>query len=186
MKKQNKKSQGSLITLVLLVMIGIVAVALVGAFIVKMVRDNTQTNNIKVELSLDPAGTFYDTATDPDNSDPSSNQVQVNYVKIDSGGNNDQITGLKLVFYIQGNAFACTVNQIPTLLGSITYKYISQKPDSVEVYPIATISGKEKLLGMIAKTNINAINKNKNIRDPRIVSVESCSSGNLPDENVKV
>jgi len=186
----NKRGQSNILTTVLLVLVGLVAVTILAVFIINLVRQNSQIENNKVELSIDYVGTFYDTTNTEAGGcivvNPGDCQSQVIYVKINSNTNNSKLSALKLVFNIDGNSVICTTSDVPNMFESRTYKYLAQKPDFVEIVPVINISGKEKSLVVVDKFDIKAINKSMNILDPKIVSLDSCSSSGLPEEKLKI
>jgi len=185
----NKKAQTSVITVVLLVLVGIIAISILAVFIIHTVRENTSQENINVDLSIDPTGTFYDDAVSTakfGSLSEQSNNVQVIYIKVKSNTDNSRLSGLKFVFNTAGNSVVCTTTNIPGMFESRTYKYIAQKPDFIEMAPVVNVNGKEKTLVVMDKINIKAIDKNTNILDPRIVNLDSCSSSGLPEEKINV
>ena len=177
-----KRTQNSVIVNVLLIIIAIAAVAIVGAWIINFLNEKKQIDSIDINLSIDPVGTFYDTSSTESlgNLNSESNQVSTNYVKISMFSDSSKLSSLKLVFNSAGNSIICTTTHVPRQLESITYKYIAPKADFVEIVPVVSIGGKEKLLTVVAKSSINNVNRNINVVDSNVTSVTSCSSSGLP------
>jgi hypothetical protein len=158
-KMKNKKSQGSVLTTVLLVVVGIVAVALVSVFIINMIRENTALDNARVELSLNPAMTFYAVA---ETSTGSGADPAGAFISVTAGSRNINLKGLTIVLgYPDGSFLRCMDFTAPGELETRIYGYITsptnQKPFSVEIAPIVEINGKEKLLPVASSMDLKEV-----------------------------
>lgn len=139
MKIKNKRGVSEVVSTVLIILVGILVVSIVGIWILNMVRDNTAIENLNLNLYIDSTQgqPCYNSAL---------GKLVVGVTR--SGGENANITGIKMVATMSNGKSISVVNKIA--MGNLeTYRYsifgLSSKPQYVKVAPIVRLSnGREK------------------------------------------
>ena len=185
--KKIKKSQSSVIVSVLLIIVAIAAIAIVGSFTLKMVKDNAKYDNVDVSLSIDSKGTYY--------SDASGNIKDI-YIRLKRGADRANLSGVILLFYSSGEAkVACNITpnevvSLPLVFESRTYFFNSLvKPSEIQIYPIALINGENKILQASDKLSIKYWDNKTNVKSSDFDPLLNCiavggpsGSGNGPGD----
>ena len=136
MLKQKKSQTGVLVT-ILLILIVIAAVAVVGAFIIKFVRNNTTiTPNANLYFDKSEIGPYY------------NNETQAVYVSVKRGNSDENInfSGIRFVLITSGNSKTYDNNIVPDNFEKKIYALSSEtKPDTIEIAPIIRVNDVDRL-----------------------------------------
>jgi hypothetical protein len=185
--KKSKRTQSSIIITVLLILVAIAGVLIMANWIIPMIKDNLASANLRVEISIDRDGTFYNDGSNTDCGgvyncvkDPRT------YVKVTrAAGDTTQLSAIKFIFRKGDSIFVYTNHNVPAPVETKTYSFAlfdANKTDSVELIPIViTSGGKTKSLDAVDKVDIKTDNS-------KLVSgstLQPCSlpvatSGSLP------
>jgi len=155
--KSEKHSQASIIVTVLLILVSIAAVTILAAWIIPMVQTSLEARDIRVDISIDKEGTFYNDGTAVLGGCSGCDATAKTYVKLVRGPGMASLYGIKFIFDASGKAFTYINTNIPGELESKTYVfqlYGENKTDSVIVVPIALVNGRKVSLDLADKANI--------------------------------
>ena len=140
-----KRSQTNIIVTILLILIAIGAVALVGSFVYKFMRENAKFDNAKVDLSIDVS-----------KGKPCYNpSLSLLMLSVKRGTDTSNLTGIRFIATVNGKTEITLMTNKINGFESLQYAIpVSAKPDSIEIAPLISIDGKEKLLAVIDKSDL--------------------------------
>jgi len=158
---KNKKGVSDVVNSVLLVILTILIIGVVGIFVFTFLSDNSISLS-DMNLNIQKVEAFHNNQLVKSQVYTAGSEGSIMeyretmYVSVDRGSDLANLSGLKFVFSIDGNSYACLRKSVPNVLESHIYSFKSsifnKKPDKIEVIPLAIINGKER----IAKTGYTA------------------------------
>jgi hypothetical protein len=143
----SKNSQANVITTILLILVSVVAVSILGIFIINFVKDNLKFSNVNVELSID-------TGNGKPCYNPESLELKL-YIR--RTGGNGNLSAIKLVvFYNDGNRESMLNREVPLVFENFEYVFyeLENKPDYIAIAPVVKIDNKEKALDLSDKVEV--------------------------------
>ena len=140
--KRGKKAVSTIIATVLIILITVAALTIIWAMVLPTINSSLSGIDISGDVSILTQGyTYWD----------SSNNVICTQVKNNKG----DLTGIDIVFSVDGNAYQKKVAPVPETNAAKTYCFLSKvgKPDKISVAPIVKSGNTEKLLSITASIN---------------------------------
>lgn len=174
--KKQKRAQTSIITMVILIIIGIAGVAVLSAFVFPMIKQSLEARDINPEISIVEDGTFYNNqaglAANSGCSSGCLDKLKV-YVKLKRGSSSDILNSLRFIFLSDGETTTYYSYKIPEMLEERTYYFELTNVkalDEVRLAPVVLIKGSQKGLDVISDVVLK-LDNNKKLP----TNVESCS-----------
>lgn len=174
-QKRNRKSQSEVIVTVLIILLVIAAIAVVGFFLMKWIKGNTDFSNINLDISIEGDATY----------NPATNNL---FIKVSRGVGDANLTGLKIIVTLP-NGDSIDKEYSEELPAENEIKMygrgnIQTIPEYVELAPIVTKNGITKVLDIASRAEVTQISSDPQedviIWDLPDADPEN-NNGNLPD-----
>jgi len=170
MKIKNRKSQGSLLVTVLLVVIGIAAVVIIGGFVMNFMKENLQTpQNVDISIDREYPPSY-----------SASNQRVI--FTVQRGSDDANLTGIKIIIVSNGASASSENYIVPGVYERNTYvsDVFPNKPDYIEIAPIIQVGNENKVLAVADKCDITEFFRSVTMSELNTIS--GSSGFDLPPE----